>query len=178
MKRQLKKTERTALYVGGVLFALILLWLVWINPMRTDIKSLTRRVSEKREKRREAVELKETYVRLRGDMNAYAEIITRREIGFSLSGYITKVEGDLNFPNQERRPETTRRIGTEFVKTSIGYKYVNKSLDEIIAFLYVMENPDNAIVIDSFNLIPNRRLRGEKFDIQSIEFSAVTRVAE
>jgi len=172
MKRKLKKSEKNALYTAAVIVVLICLWLAWINPVRDDIVSLSKKIEKEEIYLKDVGNLKQEYLTLEYRIREYREIISRRPENFSLKKYITNVESELNFPNRRQSGESIRKLGTEYIRTKIDYSYRGKSLEQIKNYLYKIEDPLNAIIIDSILLKPDTAT-GKKFDID-IRLSVVT----
>ena len=174
MKRNLKKNEKTALYTAGALVVLILLWLVLLNPMRGEIASLKSLINKKRESLKTTHQLKVEYLVVENDLKKYRDIINHpNRKGFSLNRHVTDIEKKLNFISKDQKAENPKKLGTEYIKSTIDYTYLGKSLEEIISFLYDVENPADAISISKFDLKPGEK--GKKFDLR-ISLSAVTKV--
>jgi hypothetical protein len=176
MNRQLKKNEKSAIYAAVGLLVLIILWLVLINPARNGIKELKKSIQDERNALKRARELKLQYLSLESDLKQYLDIINLRNVrekDFTLKQCIADIENKLNFKSSIQRPEITKKLGAEYIRTTIEYTYNQKSLPEIIEFLYEIEEPSKAIAITNFELKPS--LDGEKFDIRRVSLAAVTK---
>ena len=178
MKRQLKKKERYTLYTAGVIVVLILLWITWINPMRTSIGELSGKIQTKKDHHKAVTDLKNDYLQTELDIRKYTEIISRRPENFSLERFISSVENELSFPSRSSRPtESRKQLSQDYVRTKITYQYQGKTLGEIVDFLYRIEDPVNAIIINHFSLTPSKAKRGAVFDM-SLRLMVVTREKE
>ena len=174
MRRQLKKSEKRILYAGAAIVVLVLLNFVWIGPMRENNAGLAKKTVMQEAHLKEAMHLKEEYLTLEDEIKDYREIISRRPLDFSLKHYITSKENELDFANRSRSAENIKKLGLEYVRTKIDYKYTEKTLEQIVDYLYRIEDPQNAIIIDGIQLKPNASKRGEVFDM-FIRLMVVTR---
>ncbi len=165
MRRQLKRSEKKILYTGAVVVVLVFLQFVWIGPAREDNASLAKKIVMQDTHLKDAMHLKEEYLILENEINDYREIISRRPPDFSLKHYITSVENKLDFANRSRSAENIKKLGLEYARTKIDYKYTGKTLEQIVEYLYRIEDPQKAIIIDGIQLKPNLSKRGEVFDL-------------
>lgn len=176
MKRNLKKSEKMAIYIAGAIIVLIILWIVWINPTRSSIDNLRKVIVQKQNYLKLAQKYKQEYIAYEAAARQYSSIIETRPKDFSLKQYVANIEGKLNFLSSIQRPESTKKLGLDYLKTTIDYTYNGKSLQEIINYLYELEDPQYGIGITNFELKPNAD--GKKFDLRRISLSVVTKVMQ
>lgn len=176
MKRNLKKTEKYAIYAAGFILVLILLWIVWINPTRNNIDATRRLIVQKQNDLTLARKYKQDYLFYESATRQYSSIIELRPKDFSLKQHIANLEARLNFPSSIQRSENIKKLGADYIKTTIDYTYNGKTLEEIVNYLYEIEEPQYAIGLSNFELKPNAD--GKKFDLRRISLSVVTKVAE
>ena len=73
------------------------------------------------------------------------------------------------------RVETPREttINGKYKKQRVTYTYQNKTLEKIVGYLYEIENPEHAIIIESLRIDPDRV--GKKFTI-NITMSVISSI--
>jgi hypothetical protein len=174
MKRNFKKNEKLALYIAGSLLVLIILWIILIYPAANSIKELSKSLESKKESLKKALEFKNQYNALGQNVKKFSDIISRRDPNFSLKQTISDIENKINFRSTQAKAENIKKLGKDYIETSIDYTYTGKTLDEIIKFLYEIEDPSKVISISRFELQPSSD--GTKFDTLRILLSVVTKV--
>jgi len=169
MVRKLSLREKSVIIGSGIFLLLFLLYTFGIKPLGERIAELKKQIED----------LGKEYIVIAARADQYDERIREREelkkkikdrgSNFNLPQEITKIDTKLNFKytSLKRHKEHKKLNIYAYYGATVIYK--NKSLEEIVNYLYEIEKPEYGIIVDEFKLTPQKSKRGNRdllnFDI-------------
>ena len=173
-KRKLTNWQKGVIAIGAFIIILFLFYLFGISPLKYKMQILVKReIPESRKNYETAIEIKNRYLLLQKELPILKSKIAQRSEEFDLSAFVTDVQNKLDFiPARVETPRETT-INGKYKKQRVTYTYQNKTLEKIVEYLYEIENPEHAIIIESLRIDPDRV--GKKFTI-NITMSVISSI--
>ena len=111
--------------------------------------------------------------RLRIQNHQLRNRIKERDKNFSLAREISEIQSELNFPSQTVNPGNPRTKFDSYIQVGTSIRYKDKSLDDIVKFLYAIEKPERGIIVENFRLEPSKNRKKFAFNINLYSVSLV-----
>ncbi len=158
---QLSQRERVAVGVaGGVVLLFVLLQFV-IFPLGQKRARLTKGLAAKEKAIAEMRTLQERYRQLSSQSGSIAEMLARREGGFSLFSFLEQGAADSGVKERiaHMRPSESPE-GEMFRQSRVEIKLQGLSLQQLVDFLQKVESPEHLVGIDKITIQENGKEQG------------------
>jgi hypothetical protein len=178
MRRQLTSQERLLIALGALIVVLLLGYAVISGEIGSRTDAAERRLTTARDNYRDAVDLVEDYINKGRLIEEHKERIKEHESNFDLASHVTSIEDNITppfRPKDVRRPTMVPLAGGKYTLTRMTYTYQDKSIDDIVRFLYQIEDPGQGIIISNILIQTENERTGDSFRVV-ISLSVVTQV--
>ncbi len=175
-KKKLTNWQKGFIAIGAFIIILFLFYMFGISPFKRDMRILVKReIPERRQEYETAIEIKNRYLLLQKELAILKSQIAQRSKDFDLGDFMATVRKKLGFiPTSETLREST--MDEKYREQKATYAYQNKTLGELVDYLYEIENPEHAIIIETLTIDPDDR-EGKKFII-NIRMSVISSIEE
>ena len=169
MVRKLSLREKSVIIGSGIFLMLFLLFTFGIKPLGERIVELKTQIETLEKEYTVIAAMAGQYDARIGEREKLKKKIKDRDPNFNLPQEITKIDTKLNFKytSLKRHKEHKKLNIYAYYGATVIYK--DKSLEEIVNYLYEIEKPEYGIIVDEFKLTPKKSKRGERdlldFDI-------------
>jgi len=154
MARKLSLREKTVIMGGAVFLVLFLLYFFLVSPQLKRISSLKDRIDKLQKTYQNALTIVDEYELLVAERDQLKKKLLDQDPNFNLSLEVSKIETMLDFKNNSLRPGTKPQLFDVYSRSWADVKYQDKSLDEIVNYLYELEKPEHGIIVEKFRLEP------------------------
>jgi len=151
--RAFSQRERNVIIAGGVFVICFLAYWFVLLPQKGELANVRARVRAMSDEYKEIRKIQGQYSRLKRETDPVMQRILRRRKDFDLSAFVAESENQQNFKRTREYPPSRDSHGN-FDKTTARFRYDDKSLDQIVQFLKVIEEPENVITIGSLTITP------------------------
>jgi len=178
MRRQLTSQERLLLALGALVVVLLSGYAVISGQVGEQTQSARRALNTAKADYQAAVDLVKDYERKGKLIEERKESIIQRDPNFDLASFVTSVEEKVRSRSEPTvgRPTIVPLASGKYTLTRIKYTYKDKTLADIVSYLYDIENPENGIIISNVLIQAVNPDEGNKFQMV-ITLSVVTQVA-
>ncbi len=153
MARAFSRRERNVVITGGIfLVCFVTYWFVLV-PEREELASLQAAVRAKTEEYKEIQKIEAQHNLLKRESAQIVQKILQRRKDFDLSAFVAKTENDQNFTRERAFPPNRTTYG-KFEKSACRFRYKDKALHQIVAFLKEIEKPENVITVELLTINP------------------------
>ena len=179
MRRQLTSQERLLLALGALVIVLLLGYAVISGQVGEQTSGARRRLATAKADYKSAVDLVEDYDRKGRLIEERKERIARKPSNFDLPTFITDIEKTIGTrfqPASVGRPTVVPMAAGKYTLTRVKYTYKDKTIGDIVRYLYDIENPENGIIISNVLIQTVNEAEGDKFQMV-ITLSVVTQIS-
>lgn len=175
MRRRLTQQEQLLIVLGALVVLLLLVYGVITGVTRSAYGDAEKSLDQAKEAHQDAIDLRRKYEQLGREIEVRKERISSQDTTFDLGSFIAEVEGSFTPPFEHKgatSPSDQNFAGDKYTRTRITYTYEAKRLDDIIQFLYKIEDPTRGIIITNIKLVTDEAT-GTRFTM-TITLSVVT----
>ncbi len=173
MRRRFTQQEQLLIVLGALVVLLLLVYGVITGVTRSAYGDAEKSLGKAKDAYKGAVSLRREYERFGREIEIRKERISQQDANFDLGSFIGDIEAELKFPHKGATSPSGRDFaGGKYTGTRITYTYDNKSLKDIVRFLYRIEDPSRGIIITNIKLVTDEAT-GTRFTM-TITLSVVT----
>ena len=165
--------EKSVIVGGGVILVLFLMYFFVVAGMVERKSQIEKKVEVERDKEELLSQYVVEYDSLKLERDQLRDRIKERDKNFSLAREISEIQSELNFPSQTVNPGNPRTKFDSYIQVGTSIRYKDKSLDDIVKFLYALEKPERGIIVENFRLEPTKDRKKFGFNINLYSVSLV-----
>ena len=178
MLHRLSLREKSVI-VGGVVFlVLFMIYALAVSPLRQRIKDSEKRKSDLEIIHREIDGANLVYDELVNERDQLKKKLLDRDPNFDLSQEIARINTALNFKIDTLKPHSERKKLKIYAYYGADVRYQNKTIEEIVSYLYEIEKPEYAIIVKSFRIMPQKKRDLLNFNIDLYSVGLIGAEAE
>jgi len=154
MARAFSRREWNVVITGGIFLVCFLMYWFVLVPQREELASLQAAVGAKEDDYKEIQKIEAQYNLLKRESDPIVRRILQRRKDFDLSAFVAETENKQNFTRDRAFPPDKTTYG-KFEKNTCRFRYKDKALHQIVAFLKEIEKPENVVTVELLTINPS-----------------------
>jgi general secretion pathway protein M len=164
LKIKLAKREKYVVVAAACFIALFLLINFAVLPFFKEKGRLSKGILVKEAEFKEIAALSSEYLKYREEAGEMERILAKRGKGFTLMSYLDNAAGEAGVKGQIKymnpsKSSSTKGVGA-FEESGVEIKVEAINTDQLVSYLYLVEDPEDLIFIKRISVTDNKKQDG------------------